>query len=135
MISGTFARAIIAGSVLAVTLVIPCRAAEKLPKHPKLVHRQLGGGFTLALEGARRDKTFFLCLPGKTDCISTTTIGWKKPFIITGIASLGYNVYNTSTKKSGHPTNLSAVRRYLKDTPLYSAAAVWEKLSPTRALW
>jgi len=132
------ARLIFAVSVFATVLVMPCRAAEKLPAHPKLVHRLLGGGFTLALESARRDKTFFLCFPNKTSCISTRVIGWKKPFIIIrdgAVISPGYEVYNTSTKKSPQAANLSALRRYLRDTPLYSAAAVWEKLSPTRELW
>ena len=135
-----FARVIIAVCVLATALAMPCRAAEKLPAHPKLVHRQLVGGYTLALEAARRDKTYFLCLPGKTSCISTTVIGWKKPFIITQDGSVppaspAYVIYNASPKKSAHAANLSALRRYLKDTPLYSAAALWEKLSPTRTLW
>jgi hypothetical protein len=75
------ARVIIAVSVLATILAMRCRAAEKLPAHPKLVYRQIGGGFTLALEAARRDKTFFLCHSGKTDCTSTKAIGWRKPFI------------------------------------------------------
>lgn len=135
MIRMPSARVIIAVGVIATALAMPCRAADKLPAYSKLVHRKLGGGCTLALEAARRDKTFFLCLPGKTDCISTATIGWKKPFIITGTSSLGYNVYDTSTKKSGDAPNLSAVRRDLKDTPIYSAAAVWEKLSATKPVW
>ena len=83
MIPVPSARVIIAVSVLATALAMPSRAAEKLPAHPKLVYRQIGGGFTLALEAARRDKTFFLCAPDKTSCISTTAIGWRKPFIIT----------------------------------------------------
>src|SRR2546430_13197310 len=76
------ARVIIAVSVLATVLAVPSRAAEKLTWHPKLVYRQLGGGYTLALEAARRDKTFFLFAPNKTDCISTKEIGWRNPFII-----------------------------------------------------
>jgi hypothetical protein len=71
IISAPSAKTIIAVGILAVTLAMPCRAAEKLPAHPKLVYRQIGAGWTLALEAARRDKTFFLCQPGKTDCSPT----------------------------------------------------------------
>lgn len=117
---------------------MPCRAVEKLPKHPKLVHRQLGGGWTLALEAGRREKTFFLCRPGETDCISTKAIGWRKPFIIIrdgGVFSPGFNVFDTSSKKFEHAAKHEALPSYLKNIPLYPAAVAWQKLSPTRPLW
>jgi hypothetical protein len=75
MIPVLSARVIIAVSVLATILATPTRATEKLPVQPKLVYRQIGAGYTLALEPARRDKTFFLCAPDQTFCISTTVIG------------------------------------------------------------
>jgi hypothetical protein len=132
MISVPSAKVIIAVSVLAMALAIPSRAAEKLSWHPKLVHRQIGGGYTLALESARRDKTFFLCLPGKTDCISTKEIGWRTPFIIIRNGSLigrSYSVVDTTGMRHSESPN------YLKTVLLYPAAVAWEKLSPTRALW
>jgi hypothetical protein len=132
MIPVPSARVIIAVSVLATSLALPSRAAEKLPAHPKLVYRQIGAGYTLALEAARRDKTFFLWRPGKTDCISTKEIGWRKPFIIIRDGSLirrGYSVIDTTgVRHSESP-------KYLKTVPLYPAAVAWEKLSPTRPLW
>ena len=137
MIPMPSARVIITVSVLATTLAMPSRAAEKLPAHPKLVWRQIGAGYTLALEAARRDKTFFLCAPNKTSCISTTAIGWRKPFIITraGGVAPGFGVYDTSSKKYGHAVDDSALPSYLKNIPLYPAAIAWQKLSPSRALW
>jgi hypothetical protein len=131
------ARLTITVCLLATTLAMPSRAAEKLSAHPKLVWRQLGGGYTLALEAARRDKTFFLCTPDKTFCISTTAIGWRKPFIITraGGVAPGFDVFDTSSKKYGHAVNQSALPSYLKNIPLYPAAVVWQQLSPARALW
>lgn len=65
MIPVPFARVMIAVSVFASALAIPSRAAEKLPAAPKLVYRQIGAGHTLALEAARRDKTFFVCEPDR----------------------------------------------------------------------
>ncbi|MEY2495652.1 MAG: hypothetical protein QOJ45_2144 [Verrucomicrobiota bacterium] len=127
-----FARGIIIVSALATILAIPSRAAEKLSWHPKLVHRQIGGGWTLAVEADRRDKTFFLCAPGKTDCISTKEIGWRKPFIIIRGGSLvtrSYSVIDTTGVKHSESPN------YLKTVPLYPAAATWEKLSASKPLW
>lgn len=138
MIPVPSARVIFAVSVLATTLALPCRAAEKLPAHPKLVYRQIGAGYTLALEAARRDKTFFLCQPGKTDCISTKAMGWRKPFIIIrdgGVISPGFIYCDTDSKKYGSAPNESALPSYLKNIPLNPATAAWEKLSPTKALW
>ena len=138
MIPMASARVIIAVSVLATALAMPCRAAEKLPAHPQLVYRQIGAGWTLALEAARRDKTFFLCQPGKTDCISTKAIGWRKPFIIIrdgAVMSPGFGVYDTESKKYLHAVDQSALPSYLKNIPLDPAAVAWEKLSPTKALW
>jgi hypothetical protein len=126
------ARVIIAVSVLVTIFAMPSRAAEKLPAHPKSVYRQIGAGWTLALEAARRDKTFFLCRPGKTDCISTREIGWRKPFIIIRNGSLiqrGYSVIDTTGMTHSESAN------YLKTVPRYPAAVAWEKLSPTRPLW
>lgn len=138
MISMPSARAIIAVSLFAATFAMTSRAAEKLPAHPKLVYRQIGGGFTLALEAARREKTFFLCRPGKTDCISTKAIGWRKPFIIIrdgAILSPGFNVFDTSSKKFEQAANQSALPSYLKNIPLDPAAVAWQKLSPTKPVW
>ena len=126
------ARVIIAVSALATALAVPSPAAEKLPAHPKLVYRQIGGGYTLALEVDRREKTFFLCSPNRTDCISTKEIGWRKPFIIfrTGAVLMrSFNVIDTTGMKH------SESPKYLKTVPLYPVAVAWEKLSPTRALW
>src|SRR2546430_2495369 len=101
MIPIPHATVIIAAGLLATVLALPARAAEKLPAHPKLVYRQIGGGYLLALELERRDKTFFLCYPNKTDCISVTAIGWRKPFIIhrAGGVAPGVSVYDTGSKK------------------------------------
>ncbi len=126
------ARVIIIVSVLAAILAIPSRAAEKLTWHPKLVYRQIGGGYMLALEMDRRPKTFFLCWPNKTDCISTKEIGWRKPFIIFRSGDLmrpSYRAIDTTGMKHLESTN------YLKTVPRYPAAVAWEKLSPTRPLW
>jgi hypothetical protein len=132
MISVPFAKVIIAVSVLAMALAIPSRAVEKLPAHPKLVYRQIGGGYTLALEAARRDKAFFLCHPDRTDCISTKEIGCRKPFIIIrdgGLIRRSYSVIDTTGVRHSESPN------YLKTVPVYPAAVAWEKLSPTRPLW
>jgi hypothetical protein len=131
------ARVIIALSLLATTLAMPCRAAEKLPAQPKLVYRQIGAGWTVALEAGRRDKTFFLCQPGKTECISTKAIGWRKPFIIIrdgAVLSPAFTVFDTESKKyvNGQHSELPS---YLKNIPLSPAAVAWQKLNPTRPLW
>jgi hypothetical protein len=125
-------RLIIAVSVLAMALAMPSRAAEKLPAHPKLVYRQIGGGYTLALEADRRGKTFFLCGRNKTDCISTKEIGWRKPFIIIRSGDLlrrSYTVLDTTGMRH------SESPKYLKTVPLYPAAVAWQKLNLTRGLW
>jgi hypothetical protein len=132
LISVRAARLILLLIALVAILVMPSRAAEKLPAHPKLVYRQIGGGYMLALEAGRRDKTFFVCHPDKTDCISTKEIGWKKPFIIFRGGSLigrDYGVIDTTGVKQSGSAN------YLKSVPRYPAAVAWEKLSPTKALW
>ncbi|MEY2482208.1 MAG: hypothetical protein QOK24_736 [Verrucomicrobiota bacterium] len=126
------ARALIAVSVLATSFANPSRAAEKLTWYPKLVHRQIGGGYTLALELNRQPKTFFLCGPSKTDCISTKEIGWRKPFIIIRGGSLvgrDYDVVDTTGMRHRESPN------YLKTVPVYPAAVAWDKLSSTKALW
>lgn len=138
MIPVPSARVIIIVSVLATTIAMPCRAAEKLPAQPKLAYRQIGAGWTLALEAARRDKTFFLCQPGKIECISTKAIGWRKPFIIVrdgAVRSPGFDAYDTESKKYLHAVGQSALPSYLRNISLDSAAVAWEKLSPTRPLW
>lgn len=132
MIAMRSARAIVAASVLATALARPSRAAEKLPAHPKLVYRQIAAGYTLALEADRRDKTFFLCGPGKTDCISTKEVGWRKPFIIIRDGNLiqpGYSVCDTSSSNSRGPVNKS-LASHLKTIPLYPAAVAWKKPPP-----
>jgi hypothetical protein len=137
MIPVPSARVIIAVSVLAIAPALPCRAAEKLPAHPKLVHRQIAAGWTLALESNRREKTFFLCDSSKTNCISTTEVGWRKPFIIVRDGSLisrGYSVVDTSSPKSSGAVNKSLASS-LKTIPMYSPTVAWQKLSPTRPLW
>jgi hypothetical protein len=137
MIPVPSARVIIAVSLLAAALAMPSRAAEKLPAVPKLVYRQIGAGFTLALEAARQKKTFFLCDPDKTVCISMTEIGWKKPFIITRAGGVlpGFDVIDTSAAKDRQAAHHSVLPGYLRNVPLYPPAVAWEKLSPTRALW
>ena len=131
------ARAIIIFGALATTLALPAHATEKLPAHPKLVHRQIGAGWTLALEAGRRDKTFFVCAPNRTDCVSTKAIGWRKPFIIIqdgAVFSPGYNAVNTETHKYVNGPG-SGLPSYLKGVPVYPAAVAWEKLSQTRRQW
>ena len=131
------ARVIIILSVLAFALALPCRAAEKLPAHPKLVYRQIGAGWKLALETGRKEKTFFLCQPGETNCISTKAIGWRKPFIIIrdgAILSPRFSVFDTESQKYVNGPH-EALPSYLKNIPLDPAAVAWQKLSPTRPLW
>jgi hypothetical protein len=126
------ARLIIATVGFATALIPPSRAAEKLPVHPKLVYRQLGGGYTLALEKDRRPTTFFLCAPNKTNCISTKEIGWRKPFIIFRNGDLlrrSYSAIDTTGMK--HSESAS----YLKTVARYPAVVAWEKLNSARALW
>jgi hypothetical protein len=111
-------------------------AAPPLPEnstsHPKLVYRQLGGGCWLAQEVGRTDGAFFVCRPNKTECIGTTEIGWKKPFIIYRSGALftpSYSVIDTRTRKPekwGKP---------LESVPRYPAKVAWDKLSATRPLW
>jgi len=106
---------------------------EKLSWHPKFVYRQIGGGYTLALEKDRLPKTFFVCAPNKTNCISTKEIGWRKPFIIYRTGDLmrrSGSVIDTTGMK--HP---ESPPKYLKTVPCYPAGVAWEKLSPTRPLW
>jgi hypothetical protein len=137
MIPAPSAKVIIAASVLAMTLAVPSRAAEKLPSHPKLVYRQIAAGWTLALESNRREKTFFLCDSSKINCISTREVGWRKPFIIVRDGSLvgrGYSVVDTSSPTSAGAVNKS-LASHLKTIPRYTPAVAWEKLSPTRPVW
>jgi hypothetical protein len=136
MIPVPFFRLIILICVLATAFAPTCRA-EKLTWYPKLVHRQLGGGWTLALELGRRPKTFFLCAPTRTDCVSTKEVGWRKPFIIARGGSLvgrDYKVVDTSRPKAAGAVSKSLASE-LKTIPLYPAAVAWEKLSPARRLW
>lgn len=105
---------------------------DKLSWHPKFVYRQIGGGYTLALEKDREPKTFFVCGPNKTNCISTTEIGWHKPFIIFRTGDLkrrSETAVDTTTAKGRAPD------QHLKTVPRYPAAIAWEKLSPTQPLW
>jgi hypothetical protein len=129
---------IIIVSALATILAIPSRAAEKLTWHPKLGYRQIGGGYLLALEMDRRPKTFFLCGPNKTDCISTKEIGWRKPFIIVrsgAVLMRSYDVVDTSaTAKPKHPVNKS-LASHLMTIPIYPAAIAWEKLGSNKPFW
>jgi hypothetical protein len=131
------ARVMLVVGLLATTLALPSRAADKLTSNPKLTHRQIGGGLTMGLEAARRDKTFFLCGPDKVSCVSATAIGWRKPFIM--IRTRGwapYCVYDTSAEKYIYSfAHESALPSYLKNIPLEPTAVAWEKLSPTRRLW
>ena len=130
-------RVIITVGVLA-TLALPSRAAEKLPANPKLVHRQIAAGYTLGQEAARREKTFLLCLPDKTVCISRAAIGWRKPFIVSraGGTAPGFDVFDTSSgKPAGEGMTYWKLPSYLKNIPLHHPAVAWEKLSPTRPLW
>ena len=121
---------LLAGALVAI-FALPARAEEKFSWHPKLVYRQLGGGWTLALETGRPDKTFFVCQPNKTDCISVTAIGWRKPFILYRAGMGGTRVSVSDTTGVKH----SESPQYLKTVPVYPAAVAWEKLSATRALW
>ena len=105
---------------------------DKLSWHPKFVYRQIGGGYTLALEKDRQPKTFFVCEPNKTNCISTKEIGWRKPFIIYRKGDLmrpSYAAVDTTRMKH------SESAQHLNSVPRYPAAVAWEKLSPTRPLW
>ena len=124
-------RGIIIVSALATILAIPSGAEEKFSWHPKLVYRQIGGGWTLALETGRPDKTFFVCQPNKTDCISVTEIGWRKPFILYRAGLGGARISVSDTTGVKHSESL----KYLNTVPLYPAAVAWEKLSAARALW
>ena len=119
-------------SVLAASVAAALPVAEKLSPHPKFVYRQIGGGYTLAMEKDRQPRTFFLCEPNKTNCISTKEIGWRKPFIIFRNGDLmraSYSFIDTTTMKG------SALDQYLKTVPRYSVGVAWDKLSPIRPLW
>ena len=119
-------------SVLAASMVAALPVEERLSWHPKFVYRQIGGGYTLALEKDRQPKTFFVCEPNKTNCISTQEIGWRKPFIIYRKGDLmrpRYAAVDTTRMKH------SESARYLETVPRYPAAVAWEKLNPTRPLW
>jgi hypothetical protein len=119
-------------SFLATAIAPALPITGKLSWHPKFVYRQIGGGYTLALEKDRQPKTFFVCAPNKTDCISTKEIALRKPFIIFRTGDLmrrSGNVIDTTGAKH------SEVPRYLKTVPCYSAEVVWKRLSPTRPLW
>jgi hypothetical protein len=135
MVKMFFARS--TGLIVLIVLLLASMAAalpvaERLSWHPKFVYRQIGGGYTLALEKDRQPKTFFVCEPNKTNCISTKEIGWRKPFIIFRNGNLirpsGSVIDTTGMKHSESAQYLNSVRRY-------PAAAAWEKLSPTRPLW
>jgi hypothetical protein len=119
-------------SVFAASVAAALPVTETLSWQPKLVYRQIGGGYTLALEKNRQPKTFFLCGPAKTDCITTTEIGWRKPFIVFRNGNLvrpSGNVLDTTGRKhSGSAQHFNSVRRY-------PTAVAWEKLSPTKPLW
>jgi hypothetical protein len=119
-------------SGLAASMGAALPITEKLSWHPKLVYRQIGAGYTLALERNRQPRTFFLCGPNKTNCIQTTEIGWQKPFIIFRNGNLvrpsGSVLDTTGRKHSGSAQHFNSVRRY-------PAAVAWDKLSPTRPLW
>ena len=132
-----FAKAIITIGVLAASIALPSPGAESLPAHPKLVHRQIGGGWTLALEGGRQVKTFFVCAPNRTDCVSTKAVGWRKPFIIVqdgNVFSPGHNAVNTETHKFVNGPG-SRLPSYLKSVPVYPAAVAWERLGATKRQW
>ena len=123
---------IVVMSVIAASMATALPVTEQLSWHPKFVYRQIGGGYTLALEKGRQPKTFFVCAPNKIDCIATKEIGWRKPFIIYRTGDLmrrSEGVVDTTTGKH------QEADQHLKSVPRYSAAAAWEKLSPTRALW
>lgn len=122
--------------ILLLAVVAPvCHAApivEKMAAGPKLVYRQIGGGYSLAREVGRKDGAFFLCGPTRTDCIGTKEIGWKKPFIIFRSGDLmrvSYSAVDTRTRKG------LKVDRYLKAIACSPGTVAWEKLSPTRPLW
>jgi hypothetical protein len=126
------AKVIVMISVLAMSQAMGLPLEEKLSWHPKFVYRQIGAGYTLALEKDRQPKTFFVCEPNKTNCVSTQEIGWRKPFIIYRKGDLirpRYASVNTTRMKH------SESARYLETVPRYPAAVAWEKLSPTRPLW
>jgi hypothetical protein len=119
-------------SVFAASIATALPVPDKLSPHPKFVYRQIGGGYTLAMEKDRQPKTFFLCEPNKTNCISTKEIGWRKPFIIFRNGDLmraSYSYIDTTMMKG------SALDQYLKAVPRYSVGVAWEKLSPIRPLW
>jgi hypothetical protein len=127
-----YAGSIAIMSIFAASIAAALPLTEKLSRPPKFVYRQIGGGYTLALEKDRQPKTFFVCAPNKINCLSTKEIGWQKPFIIYRTGDLmrrsGSVIDTTGRKHSKAP-------KFLQKVPCYPAAAAWEKLSPTRPLW
>jgi hypothetical protein len=126
------AKLIVMMNLIAASMAAALPVEETQSWHPKFVYRQIGGGYTLAVEKDRRPKTFFVCEPNKTNCISTKEIGWRKPFIIYQTGDLmrrSEGVVDTTTGK--HPE----ADQHLKSVPRYPVAVAWGKLSPTRPLW
>jgi hypothetical protein len=125
-------RLIIAISLFVAVIGRAAPLPENSAWHPKLVYRQIGGGFLLAREIGRKDGTFFVCRPSKVDCIGTKELGWRKPFIIYrsgGLGTRSYQVIDTTGMK--HPESA----KFLENVPRYPAAVAWEKLSATRPMW
>jgi hypothetical protein len=119
-------------SVLAASVAAALPVPDKLSAHPKFIYRQIGGGYTLAMEKDRQPKTFFVCGPTKTDCISTKEVGWRKPFIILrsgAVLRRSYDIIDTTGAKH------SESPKYLASVPRYPAAIAWNKLSATRPIW
>jgi len=54
-----------------------------------------------ALGSGAREKTFLVCAQSRTDCVSTKTLRWRKPFIITrtGGVAPGFGIYDTGSQK------------------------------------
>lgn len=119
-------------TIFAASVALALPVEERLSWHPKFVYRQIGAGYTLALEKDRKPKTFFVCAPNKIDCIATNEIGWRKPFIVFRDGNLvrpsGSVIDTTGMKHSESAQRHNAI-------PRYPAAVAWEKLSPTRRLW
>jgi hypothetical protein len=126
------AKLIVMINVFVASVAAALPVEERLSWHPKFVYRQIGGGYTLALEKNRQPKTFFVCAPNKINCISTTEIGWSKPFIVFRNGNLvrpsGGVIDTTGMKHSESAQRHNSI-------PRYPVAVAWEKLSPTRPLW
>jgi hypothetical protein len=136
MILVPFARVIIIVGVLAAILATPSRAEEKGPGKSKLVYRQIGAGWRLAIDPARQGQTFFLCAPKKTSCPSITRIGWRKPFILFRAGDgPGIIFLNTRSNQFGFAIINVELPRDLQSIVLDRPADAWEKLSPTKRLW